>query len=408
MSGSTARAATGAPRAVTQREQAAAEARTRILAAAADCIVRDGPRPGPDGLDRPHGGGVGRAAALPLRHQGAPLRRGADVLPRGLGRAQPARHGRRRRGPGRAAVVLPRPVPAQRRAARARVAALAGAGPALHPRPAPRQGRGRALRGPLRHRGRHRPRRAWPPGSSTPRSTRGRWPRRRSPSPTDSGRGSWRATPTSGSRRRAPRSPPPSASWSATTGRSRRPRPSRTGPTAMIPRHGLVLPRPSRRGFLTGGLALGASLTLPGCAYIRDDAPVDAPLPPSAKAEIDGDLVYFNWADYLAPRVRQGLPGGVRRQDHRVQLRLDGGHVRQDRGRQPVRHRLPDRQVGGQAPPRGQAPRHRPRPAARTPTRSSTPAPTSTTRGTTRGRRCRSRSRSTRPASAGAPTRCRR
>src|SRR6188474_3233759 len=42
MSGSTARAATGAPRAVTQREQAAAEARTRILAAAADCIVRDG------------------------------------------------------------------------------------------------------------------------------------------------------------------------------------------------------------------------------------------------------------------------------------------------------------------------------------------------------------------------------
>jgi AcrR family transcriptional regulator len=42
MSGSTARAATGAPRAVTQREQAAAEARTRILAAAADCIVREG------------------------------------------------------------------------------------------------------------------------------------------------------------------------------------------------------------------------------------------------------------------------------------------------------------------------------------------------------------------------------
>ena len=75
----------------------------------------------------------------------------------------------------------------------------------------------------------------------------------------------------------------------------------------MIPRHGLVLPRPSRRGFLTGGLALGASMTLPGCAYIRDDAAVDAPLPPSAKAEIDGDLVYFNWADYLAPRVLKGF-----------------------------------------------------------------------------------------------------
>jgi len=48
-------------------------------------------------------------------------------------------------------------------------------------------------------------------------------------------------------------------------------------------------------------------MTLPGCAYIRDDAPVDTPLPPSAKAEIDGDLVYFNWADYLAPRVVKGF-----------------------------------------------------------------------------------------------------
>ncbi len=66
-------------------------------------------------------------------------------------------------------------------------------------------------------------------------------------------------------------------------------------------------PRPSRRGLLTGGLALGASLTLPGCAYIRDDAPTDPPPPPSAKAEIDGDLVYFNWADYLAPSVVKGF-----------------------------------------------------------------------------------------------------
>ena len=48
-------------------------------------------------------------------------------------------------------------------------------------------------------------------------------------------------------------------------------------------------------------------MTLPGCAYIRDDAPTDAPLPPSAKAKIDGDLVYFNWADYLAPSVVKGF-----------------------------------------------------------------------------------------------------
>ena len=75
----------------------------------------------------------------------------------------------------------------------------------------------------------------------------------------------------------------------------------------MTQRPGHDIARPSRRGLLTGGLALGASLTLPGCAYIRDDAPTDAPLPPSAKAKIDGDLVYFNWADYLAPSVVKGF-----------------------------------------------------------------------------------------------------
>jgi spermidine/putrescine transport system substrate-binding protein len=75
----------------------------------------------------------------------------------------------------------------------------------------------------------------------------------------------------------------------------------------VTPHPRLDLARASRRGFLAGGMALGASLALPGCAYIRDDAPTDAPLPPSAKAEIDGDLVYFNWADYLAPKVVKGF-----------------------------------------------------------------------------------------------------
>ncbi|HWM72411.1 MAG TPA: extracellular solute-binding protein [Nocardioides sp.] len=75
----------------------------------------------------------------------------------------------------------------------------------------------------------------------------------------------------------------------------------------MTQRPGHDIARSSRRGFLTGGLALGASLTLPGCAYIRDDAPTDVPPPPSAKAKIDGDLVYFNWADYLAPSVVKGF-----------------------------------------------------------------------------------------------------
>ena len=75
----------------------------------------------------------------------------------------------------------------------------------------------------------------------------------------------------------------------------------------MTPRPGHDVARSSRRGFLTGGLALGASLTLPGCAYIRDDAPTDARCRPRRRPKIDGDLVYFNWADYLAPSVVKGF-----------------------------------------------------------------------------------------------------
>ena len=63
----------------------------------------------------------------------------------------------------------------------------------------------------------------------------------------------------------------------------------------------------TRRSLLRGGLALGATTSLTGCAYIRDDVPAAAPLPRSAKAKIDGDLVYFNWADYLAPKVVKGF-----------------------------------------------------------------------------------------------------
>ncbi len=67
------------------------------------------------------------------------------------------------------------------------------------------------------------------------------------------------------------------------------------------------LPSTTRRTFLRGGLALGAMSSLPACAYIRDDVPAAAPLPKSAKAKIDGDLVYFNWADYLDPSVFKGF-----------------------------------------------------------------------------------------------------
>ncbi|MBV9831732.1 MAG: twin-arginine translocation signal domain-containing protein, partial [Marmoricola sp.] len=67
----------------------------------------------------------------------------------------------------------------------------------------------------------------------------------------------------------------------------------------------------SRRSLLKGGLALGATAGLAhataGCAYIPSDEPAPVTLPKSAKAKIDGDLVYFNWADYLDPHVLKGF-----------------------------------------------------------------------------------------------------
>jgi spermidine/putrescine transport system substrate-binding protein len=61
-----------------------------------------------------------------------------------------------------------------------------------------------------------------------------------------------------------------------------------------------------RRSLLKGGLALGATAGLgaaTGCVYIPTNEPPVVKLPKSAKAKIDGDLVYFNWADYLDPGV---------------------------------------------------------------------------------------------------------
>ena len=65
-----------------------------------------------------------------------------------------------------------------------------------------------------------------------------------------------------------------------------------------------------RRSLLRGGLGVGAAAGLGGfggCAYLPSDPPAQAELPASAKAEIDGDLVYFNWADYLAPSTIKGF-----------------------------------------------------------------------------------------------------
>jgi spermidine/putrescine transport system substrate-binding protein len=56
-------------------------------------------------------------------------------------------------------------------------------------------------------------------------------------------------------------------------------------------------------------MALGATagLATAGCAYIPSETTTRVKLPKSAKAKVDGDLVYFNWADYLDPSVFKGF-----------------------------------------------------------------------------------------------------
>ena len=100
--------------------------------------------------------------------------------------------------------------------------------------------------------------------------------------------------------RPAPWWPSPSASSSGTT--------APCPPDPEAPGGAGVNPSVSRRSLLKGGLALGATAAASACAYIPSDEPARAaPLPKSAKAKIDGDLVYFNWADYLDPSVMKGF-----------------------------------------------------------------------------------------------------
>ncbi len=66
----------------------------------------------------------------------------------------------------------------------------------------------------------------------------------------------------------------------------------------------------SRRSLLKGGLALGTTAGLgaaTGCTYFPSETKAEVKLPASAKAKIDGDLIYFNWADYLDPSVFKGF-----------------------------------------------------------------------------------------------------
>jgi spermidine/putrescine transport system substrate-binding protein len=61
----------------------------------------------------------------------------------------------------------------------------------------------------------------------------------------------------------------------------------------------------SRRGLLT---ATGATVALlgAGCSYTSPPKAEPAPTKP-IKKEVDGDLVYFNWAEYVHPKVMKGF-----------------------------------------------------------------------------------------------------
>lgn len=67
----------------------------------------------------------------------------------------------------------------------------------------------------------------------------------------------------------------------------------------------------SRRTLLGGALGVGAAATLSACGFSGGDAAPSgsaaSSTAPAVKAQIDGDLVYFNWAEYLDPDVMKGF-----------------------------------------------------------------------------------------------------
>lgn len=62
----------------------------------------------------------------------------------------------------------------------------------------------------------------------------------------------------------------------------------------------------SRRHVLHVAAGVGAALGLSGCGLMADGAS-QAATSKKVKAEIDGDLVYFNWAEYIDPSVFKGF-----------------------------------------------------------------------------------------------------
>ena len=58
-----------------------------------------------------------------------------------------------------------------------------------------------------------------------------------------------------------------------------------------------------RRELLRGGAGLALGLGLAGCGVGNEAAPSKKATEKVVKAEPDGDLVYFNWSEYMEPKL---------------------------------------------------------------------------------------------------------
>ncbi|MCX4539413.1 spermidine/putrescine ABC transporter substrate-binding protein [Streptomyces sp. NBC_01565] len=64
----------------------------------------------------------------------------------------------------------------------------------------------------------------------------------------------------------------------------------------------------TRRSFLRAGTTAALALTAAGCGFVAADDPAAAAAAQTPiDVEIDGDLVYFNWADFVDPAVFEGF-----------------------------------------------------------------------------------------------------
>ncbi|MCX5015429.1 extracellular solute-binding protein [Streptomyces sp. NBC_00555] len=64
----------------------------------------------------------------------------------------------------------------------------------------------------------------------------------------------------------------------------------------------------SRRSFLRAGTAAALGLSVAGCGFASEDDPAGkAAEETPIDVKVDGDLVYFNWADFVDPAVFEGF-----------------------------------------------------------------------------------------------------